>query len=104
MSKNIRYRLIIYSNELFASNVQVLISSQYYTYAVELYNNEDVILNSISHLTEREDTIVIRKTNESETYSVTDQEDVIIKTIIFVVPILIIFIGITVWIFRKRKI
>ena len=27
-------QLIIYSNELFASNVQVLISSQYYTYAV----------------------------------------------------------------------
>ena len=97
-------QLIIYSNELFASNVQVLISSQYYSYAVELYNNEDVILNSISHLTEREDTIVIRKTNESETYSVTDQEDVIIKTIIFVVPMLIIFTGIVVWIYRRRKI
>ena len=96
-------QLIIYSNELFASNVQVLISSQYYTYAVELYNNEDVILNSISHLTEREDTIVIRKTNESETYSVTDQEDVVIKTIIFVVPIMMIFTGIVVWIFRRRK-
>ena len=96
-------QLIIYSNELFASNVQVLISSQYYTYAVELYNNEDVILNSISHLTEREDTIVIRKTNESETYSVTDQEDVVIKTIIFVVPIMMIFTGIVVWIFRRRN-
>lgn len=96
-------QLIIYSNELFASNVQVLIMSQYYTHAVELYNNEDVILNSISHLTEREDTIVIRKTNESETYSVTDQEDVIIKTIIFVVPMLIIFTGIVVWMYRRRK-
>lgn len=97
-------QLIIYSNELFASNVQVLISSQYYTYAVELYNNKDVILNSISHLTEREDTIAIRKTNESENYSVTDQEDVIIKTIIFVVPMFIIFTGIVVWIYRRRKI
>lgn len=97
-------QLIIYSNELFASNIQVPISTQYYTYAVELYNNEDVILNSISHLTERTDTISIRKTGESETYSVTDQEDVIIKTIIFVVPILIIFAGIVVWIFRRRKV
>ena len=97
-------QLIIYSNELFASNVQVLISSQYYTYAVELYNNKDVILNSISHLTEREDTIAIRKTNESENYSVTDQEDVIIKTIIFVVPMFIIFTGIVVCIYRRRKI
>ena len=96
-------QLIIYSNELFASDVQIPISAQNYTYAVELYNNEDVILNSVSHLTEREDTISIRKTNESEKYSVTDQEDVIIKTIIFTTPIIIMLIGIVVWIFRRRK-
>ena len=60
-------------------------------------------MNSISHLTERDDTITIRKTDESESYTVTDQEDVIIKTIIFVVPLVIIFIGIVVWISRKRK-
>ena len=94
--------MIIYSNEIFATNLTLQISA-YYTYASELYNNKDVILNSISHLTEREDTIVIRKTNESETYSVTDQEDVVIKTIIFVVPIMMIFTGIVVWIFRRRK-
>ena len=70
---------------------------------MQLYNNEDVILNSISHLTEREDTISIRKTSENEKYSVTDQQDVIIRTIIFVVPIIIIFIGIAVWIYRRRK-
>ena len=96
-------QLILYSNELFASDVQIPISAQNYTYAVELYNNEDVILNSVSHLTEREDTISIRKTNESEKYSVTDQEDVIIKTIIFTTPIIIMLIGIVVWIFRRRK-
>ena len=95
-------QLIIYSNEIFATNLTLQISA-YYTYASELYNNKDVILNSISHLTEREDTITIRKTNETEKYTVTDQEDVIIKTIIFVVPILTIFTGIVVWIFRRRK-
>ena len=94
--------MIIYSNEIFATNLTLQISA-YYTYASELYNNKDVILNSISHLTEREDTITIRKTNETEKYTVTDQEDVIIKTIIFVVPILTIFTGIVVWIFRRRK-
>lgn len=97
-------QLIIYSNELFASNIQVPISAQYYTYAVDLYNNEDVMLNSISHLTERTDTISIRKTDETESYTVTDQEDVVIKTIIFVVPIFVIFIGIVVWIYRRRKV
>ena len=96
-------QLIIYSNELFVSDVQVSIGAQYYTYASELYNNMDVVLNSISYLAERDDTIVIRKTNESETYTVSDQEDVIIKTIIFTVPLVIIFIGIVVWIYRRRK-
>jgi len=96
--------LIIFANELFASNMQVLIGGQYYTYAVQLYNNEDVILNSISHLTEREDTITIRKTDETSYYTVTDQEDVIIKTIIFVVPILIIGAGVVVWAVRRRSI
>ena len=96
-------KLIIYSNELFASDITVSINTQYYTYASELYNNKDVVLNSLSHLTERDDTIVIRKTNEAEKYTVSDQEDVIIKTIIFVVTLMIIFIGIVVWIFRRRK-
>lgn len=95
-------QLIIYSNEIFATNMAAQIGSQYY-YIVKLYNNEDVILNSISHLTEREDTIIIRKTDESESYTVTDQEDVIIKTIIFVVPVLVIGAGIVVWFVRKRK-
>ena len=89
---------------MFATNLTLQVSSQYYTYASELYNNKDVILNSISPLTAREDTSVIRKTNETENYTVSDQEDVIIKTIIFVIPILTIFIGIVVWIMRRRKI
>lgn len=96
--------LIIYSSEFFASNMQVMIGAQYYTYAVELYNNKDVVLNSISYLTDREDTIMIRKTNDVDKYAVTDQEDVIIKTIIFVIPGLIILIGIVVWIYRKRRV
>ena len=96
--------LIIFSSELMASNMQVLIGGQYYTYAIQLYNNEDVILNSISHLTERTDTITIRKTDEKEYYTVSDQEDVMIKTIIFVVPVLIIGAGVVVWAVRRRSI
>ncbi|MCI8273797.1 MAG: GldG family protein [Clostridia bacterium] len=96
-------KLIIFSNELFASNLQIPISSQYYQYAVDLRNNEDVILNSISHLTEREDTITIRKTGEIENYTVTEKENNIIKIIIFSIPAIIIIIGIVVWQIRRRK-
>lgn len=95
--------LIIYSSEISATNTQIPISDQYYTYAVELYNNKDVILNSISHLTERTDTITIRKDDESEIYTVTESEDKIIKIIIFTAPVVIIVIGIIVWAIRRRK-
>ena len=46
----------------------------------------------------------IRKAVDIDTYIVTDQEDVIIKTIIFTIPVLVIIIGISVWIYRKRKV
>ena len=101
--ENIQSKLIIYSNEICASNLQVPVSNQYYMYAIDLYNNEDVILNSISYLTERTDTITIRKTSEQEIYTVTDQEDAIIKTIIFITPVIIIGIGLVVWQVRRRK-
>ena len=96
-------QLIIFADETFASTAQMILGYQY-VYTVNLYNNEDVVLNSVSHLTERTDTITIRKTGESESYTVTDQEDVIIKTIIFVVPVLTIGAGFVVWFFRRRKI
>lgn len=95
--------LIIFSNEICASNMAVQVSNQYSMYAYTLYNNEDVILNSISHLTERTDTITIRKTSEEEQYTVNDQEDRIIKIIIFTVPALVIVTGIVVWQVRRRK-
>lgn len=96
-------KLIIFSNEICASNMTVQVSNQYSMYAYTLYNNEDVILNSISHLTERTDTITIRKTSEEEQYTVNDQEDRIIKIIIFTVPVLVIIAGIVVWQVRRRK-
>jgi len=95
-------QLIIFSDETFASTAQLIIGYQSIS-AAYMYNNLDVVLNSASHLIEREDTIIIRKTNEVQNYTVTDQEDVIIKTIIFTVPVLVIVIGICVWIYRRRK-
>ena len=99
ISDDVKSELIIYSSEIFASNAQIPIGIQ----AVDLYNNKDVILNSISHLTERTDTITIRKSGEEETYTVTEQQNAIIKTIIFVVPVIILGMGTVVWTVRRRK-
>ena len=103
ISDDISSELVIYSSEVSAMDLQIPVSSQYYMYAVDLYNNKDIILNSISHLTERNNTITIRKDDDSETYTVTAQQDSIIKMIIFIIPVIIIIFGIIIWIARKRR-
>lgn len=95
-------KLIIFSNELFAMDMPVQING-YTMYTVSLYNNEDMLLNSVSYLNEREDTITIRKTSEEVTYTVTEQQNNIIMAIIFTSPFVIIVLGIVVWQIRRRK-
>ena len=96
-------KLIVYSNNVFITNMQVAINSQYYIYAYEFYNNQDLALNSISYLTGREDTILIRKDTEVSTYTVTEKQQIIILTIIFAVPVLIVIAGIIIWQVRRRR-
>lgn len=97
--------LIIFSNALFATDQQIPLDQNYYyyTYAVTTANNEDVVLNSVAYLTERTDTITIRKNHDSVNYTVTESQNRIILIIIFAVPVLIIVAGIIIWQIRKRK-
>ena len=66
-------------------------------------DNKDLALNSISYLVDREDDITARKSTGTVTYTATDEQDIIIRTVIFSVPALIIFAGIVVWQVRRRK-
>ena len=103
ISDDVSSELIIYSSEVSSTNVQIPISEQYYMYAVDLYNNKDIVLNSIAHLTERTEIITIRKDDDSEIYTVTAKQNTIIKIIIFSIPFIIIIIGIIIWFIRKRR-
>ena len=96
-------KLVIFSNELFAMNMPIQLGNyQYYT--VELYNNSDMILNSVSYLNEREDIITIRKEKEEiSTFTISELEMNIVIIIIFTIPVLIIILGIVVWLRRRRK-
>lgn len=94
--------LVIYANAIFAIDYPIQISNQA-AYAIDFYNNQDLILNSISYLTERTDTITIRKTYTSVPYTATASQDIVVRLIIFIVPIVIIAIGIVVWVIRKRR-
>ena len=94
--------LVVYANNLFATDYPITINNQGAN-AIYFYNNEDLILNSISYLTERTDAISVRKTYSKVTYAPTESEDFVVRIVIFVIPLIIIAIGITVWIMRKRR-
>ena len=103
IDENTSSKLIVFANTTFATNLQIPISQTYAYYALDFSNNKDILLNSISYLTEREDNITIRKNVEMVNYEVTETQNRIILTIIFTVPVLIVVIGIVIWILRRRK-
>lgn len=95
-------KLIVYSNTVFATNTAIRIGSTT-EYTLNFYNNRDILLNSVSYLTEREENITIRKDIEAVNYDVTEAQNRIILAIIFAVPVIIIILGIVIWIMRRRK-
>ena len=95
-------KLILFANKLFVTN-EIIPVQNYNVYPVQLANNKDIVLNSIAYLTDRGDTIRIRKDTGYVTYTATQQQDNIIRAIIFGVPVLIIIIGIVIWQVRRRK-
>lgn len=94
-------KLVIYGENYFASDLQI--SSSYQAGVIQLAYNKDLVLNSISYLVDRPEDITARKNTGTVTYTATEQQDTIIRVVIFVVPILIVLAGIIVWIVRKRK-
>lgn len=95
-------KLVVFASSVFATNTQIQLGSYYY-YALDFSNNKDIILNSVSYLTEREDNITIRKSLEEVNYEVTEAQNRIVLTIIFTVPAVIIILGIVIWVVRRRK-
>ena len=93
--------LVIYGENYFISDYQLSQNSQYG--AIQLAYNKDLVLNSIAYLTDREEDITARKDTGTVTYTATEQQDTIIRAIIFTVPALIIIVGIIVWQVRRRK-
>lgn len=94
-------KMIIIGENYFITDYQLSQNSQYS--AVQLAYNKDLALNSIAYLADREEDITARKSTGTVTYTATEEQDTIIKTIIFTVPALIILAGIVVWQVRRRK-
>lgn len=93
--------LVIFGENMFVSDYQLSQSSQYP--AIQLAYNKDLVLNSIAYLSDREEDITARKSTGTVTYTATEQQDTIVRIVIFAVPTVIILIGLTVWQVRRRK-
>ncbi len=94
--------MYVLSNNLFIVDYPITVGSNQ-LYPIQFYNNKDYILNTIAELTNREDTISIRKDTGVVTYTATETQDRNIKIIITAFPAIIIIIGIVIWVIRRRK-
>lgn len=97
----IQSKLVIYGENYFISDNKLSQNSQYG--AIQLAYNKDLALNSIAYLADREQDITARKNTGTVTYTATEEQDMIIKIVIFTIPVLIIIAGIIVWQVRRRK-
>ena len=96
--------LVAYSSVIFASDEGIPIDMQNYIIPIKSRNNRDLILNTVSYLTDREDSIRIRKDTGVVTFdTATKTQATIVKWTIFGFPVLIIIVGIVISIIRKRR-
>lgn len=94
--------LVAFSNAMFVTNYTIQLG-QSYTMPISLRNNRDILLNTVAFLSNREDSIRIRKDTGVVTYTATEAQDSIVRIVIFTVPVVIIVIGIVITIVRKRR-
>ena len=94
-------KMIIYGENYFISDYPLSQTSQYG--AIQLAYNRDLVLNSIAYLVDRPEDITARKSTGTVTYTATEEQDTIIRVIIFAVPAVIVLAGIVVWQVRRRK-
>lgn len=106
ISEDKESKLIIFANNLFVSDSQISMKSSTGTQSINAINfrsNSDILLNTVSYLVNREPAITIKKKTEYVTYTATQKEDLIIRCIIFIIPLIIIILGIIIWQIRRRK-
>lgn len=93
--------IIAIANGIFISNIQSSINGN--ISQVHMGDNVNFFLNSVANLTNREDSITVRKDTNATTFLPTEQERNIILAIVFLIPAIIMIFGIAIWNYRKHK-
>ena len=96
----VKSKMIIFGENNFITDYPIGNSN---TPVLVLEHNKDLMLNSMAYLVDRQEDITARKSTGTVTYTATEEQNNIIKIVIFTVPILIIIVGIVVWIVRRMK-
>ena len=101
---SVKSTLILFGNDYFISDFKVQYG-QYQIPVIDLANNKDVALNSIAYLTNNDQDITIRKsyTDSQTTFTPTEKQLVVIRIVIFAVPVVIMLAGVIIWVIRKRR-
>jgi ABC-type uncharacterized transport system involved in gliding motility auxiliary subunit len=95
-------KLIISASGSFISDYTISALSSNYPLSY-LGSNKDFVINSLSYLGDKGNTLTIRKDMANSTYTPTETQNRIVLTIIFAVPLVIIFAGIVIWNYRQKR-
>ena len=79
------------------------VSEDSYVTISNVGRNRDFFINSISELTDRTNYLKIRKGMDSSTFEPTEEQNKIVLVISFLMPLVIIVIGVIVSRIRKRR-
>ena len=101
-SDAIKSKLVLIADSSFCSEKSMKIQNTDYPLSY-IGKNIDLYTNSIAGLTDKEDFIKLRKPIYTATFTPTNGQDLVVRIIISVVPILIIAVGIIVKTVRKRR-
>lgn len=102
-SDNVVSKMVYIANDLFMTDYIISEISTDYPLSY-LDGNRDLALNSISYLNGRNDTISVRKSVGTATFSTTEFQSTQVLVFIFALPVLIIISGIAVYRNRKRRV
>lgn len=103
-SDKIESKMVIAGNgRFFADYIVEELDRQYPISYIE--SNKDFAINSIAYLSEKENTLTIRKdmSGTSYVFTATENQNRVVLTIIFTIPIVIILVGILIWRHRKKR-
>ncbi len=102
VANSITSNLVISASGSFISDYTVSALDQNYPLSY-LGSNKDFVINAMAKLGEKENTLTIRKDMANSTYTPTDMQNKIVLSIIFIVPVVIVLVGIVIARFRRKR-